>query len=110
MSLLITTGITIIFVLYASLSITEVARIQTSNITSKGQVTIPASMRKKFGLVAGKQVAFRLENGKIVIELVEGGLSSLFGLIESDRSVSLAEMDEAVVATAAEQFEKDIEK
>lgn len=45
-----------------------------------------------------------------MIEPVESGLSSLFGLVVSDRSVSLTEMDEAVTEAAAEQFEKDIEK
>lgn len=83
---------------------------QTSNITSKGQVTIPASIRKAFGLVAGKQVAFRLENGKIVIEPVDGGLSSLFGLIKSDRSVSVSEMDQAIAEAVTRRFERSKEK
>lgn len=42
-----------------------------SNITTQGQVSIPAKLRKKFQLDKNKRVIFSEENGKIVIEPVK---------------------------------------
>ena len=39
-----------------------------SNLTSKGQVTIPVSIRKALGLKPRDKVAFRMENGTVRIE------------------------------------------
>jgi len=39
-----------------------------SNLTSKGQVTIPASIRKALGLKPRDKVAFRMENGTVRIQ------------------------------------------
>jgi antitoxin PrlF len=40
-----------------------------ATITSKGQITIPASVRKALGLEAGDRVVFRLEDGRLNREL-----------------------------------------
>ncbi len=37
-------------------------------ITSKGQVTIPAEIREKAGLLPDTEVEFELERGKVVIK------------------------------------------
>ena len=39
-----------------------------SNLTSKGQVTIPVSIRKALGLKPRDKVAFRMENGTVRIQ------------------------------------------
>ena len=41
-------------------------------ITSKGQVTIPAEIREKAGLLPGTEVEFAFERGKAVIKKVAG--------------------------------------
>lgn len=41
-------------------------------ITSKGQVTIPAEIRRKAGLLPETEVEFELERGKVVIKKVPG--------------------------------------
>lgn len=42
---------------------------QSTTITSKGQVTIPISIRRKMGLKTGETVKFSINNmGKVVIE------------------------------------------
>lgn len=41
-----------------------VERLVMATMTSKGQVTIPASIRKDLGLGAGWQMVFMKENGK----------------------------------------------
>jgi antitoxin PrlF len=42
----------------------------TMFVTEKGQVTIPKAIRLAAGVVAGAEVVFSLEGGKIVITLV----------------------------------------
>ena len=39
-------------------------------ITSKGQVTIPADIREKAGLLPATEVEFAVERGKVVIKKV----------------------------------------
>ena len=68
----------------------------TSNITSKGQVTLPVSFRKHLNLNTGDKVSFKLEGDKIIAEAVPTKISSLFGLIESDQNVTLEQMDEII--------------
>jgi len=41
-------------------------------ITSKGQVTIPADIREKAGLLPDTEVEFGLERGKVVIRKAAG--------------------------------------
>lgn len=41
-------------------------------ITSKGQVTIPAEIREKAGLLPHTEVEFELERGKVVIRKAPG--------------------------------------
>lgn len=55
---------------------------QTSNLTSKGQVTIPADLRRALGLKAGDKVRFVRSGGRVVIEaVVEPPVDSVFGLL-----------------------------
>jgi len=76
----------------------------TSTITSKGQVTIPAEMRRRLGLVAGQRVAFGLKDGRIVLEAVKDDISASFGLLKADRPVSDEQMEQDVAAAANERF------
>jgi AbrB family looped-hinge helix DNA binding protein len=41
-------------------------------ITSKGQVTVPAWIRERFGLNEGTEVEFRIEGNTVVIVRAEG--------------------------------------
>jgi len=41
-------------------------------ITSKGQVTIPADIRKKAGLLPDTEVEFEMERGKVIIKKAAG--------------------------------------
>lgn len=69
---------------------------RTSSITTKGQVTIPAEIRKSLGLKSGQQVGFKLEGNMIILQPVKKDTSAAFGLIKTDKTVSLEEMDKAV--------------
>ncbi len=41
---------------------------ELSKITSQGQVTIPAAVRKQFGLSAGATIEWQEEGGKLVVK------------------------------------------
>lgn len=74
----------------------------STTLTSKGQVTIPKSVRDELGLRVGDKVAFRvLEDGTVVVEPENVELFDLKGILRPRRKgVTTAEMDE-VIRTAA---------
>jgi antitoxin PrlF len=39
-----------------------------ATLSTKGQVVIPAALRRRLGLVAGTQLVFREEDGRLVVE------------------------------------------
>ena len=65
-------------------------------MTAKGQVTIPAALRKQLGLEAGDRVGFELVDGGIRLVRREHQITAAFGVIKSDRSVSDEEMEQAM--------------
>ena len=73
-----------------------------SNLTQKGQVTLPSKIRKQLNLKAGDRIAFTLEGNRIIAVPVSGDISSLFGAITSDKSVSVEEMDDVIAEAVAE--------
>jgi AbrB family looped-hinge helix DNA binding protein len=42
-------------------------------VTEKGQVTIPKDVRDRFGIGAGSEVVFEVENDEIVVRKVNDG-------------------------------------
>jgi len=69
---------------------------QLSSITSKGQVTIPAEIRKSLHLATGQKVKFSCKDNVITIIPVDNNINLAFGLLKSSKSISLTEMDEAI--------------
>jgi antitoxin PrlF len=76
----------------------------TGTMTSKGQITIPAEVRRELGLRAGSRVAFvRTADGGYLLRPETGSVRSLKGSVAgTGRPVTLAEMDEAIASGAAE--------
>jgi antitoxin PrlF len=68
----------------------------TSIVTRKGQVTIPADIRKRLGLRRGRRVAFATEGNRAVLVPVEEDVTAPFGLVKSRKSVSLDEIEKAI--------------
>ena len=68
-----------------------------STITSKGQVTIPADLRKALGLTAGERVVFtQLEDGTAVMRVKRRTILELKGLLKgakARRKVTIDEMN-----------------
>lgn len=77
-----------------------------ATVTSKGQITIPAEIRRALGLVSGSRVAF-VPTGTGSYELVPqaGTIQVLKGIIaRPEQPVSLEQMDEAVRDGAVESL------
>ena len=73
-----------------------------SNLTQKGQVTLPAKIRKQLNLKTGDRISFSLEGNRIIAEPISDDISSVFGSIKSDKSVAVEEMDEIIAEAAVE--------
>jgi len=74
----------------------------TSNLTQKGQVTLPAKIRKALNIKTGDKISFSLEDNRIIAIPVSDNISSIFGSIKSDKSVSIKEMDRFIAEAASE--------
>ena len=80
-------------------------------MTSKGQVTIPRSIRERLGMEPGTRLLFRLEPGnRLVVEIARDSQNpSLAGALHQfakDRPVTLEEMKLAVRRRAADRDER----
>ena len=69
---------------------------QTSTVTTKGQVTIPAKVRNQLGIHQGDRVGFVYEDGKVIILPVIENIEAAFGIVSTQQSVSLEDMDSAI--------------
>jgi len=57
-----------------------------STVTSKGQITIPAEIRRAMGLTAGERVVFtQLDDGTIVFRAKTRSIIELRGLLKTAR-------------------------
>jgi len=57
---------------------------ETSVVTVKGQIVVPAKIRRKFGMKKGTKVAFIEQNGKLMIQpLDKSYFESLAGILGS---------------------------
>jgi AbrB family looped-hinge helix DNA binding protein len=58
---------------------------ETSVVTTKGQIVVPARIRRKFGIRKGTKVAFIEEHGKLFIQpLDKNYFESLAGILGTE--------------------------
>ena len=73
-----------------------------STITSKGQVTVPAEVRRRMNVGPGDRVVFREENGAYYIEPAAAAVDRLAGIMADlavgKPPVTIEEMKEAAAA------------
>lgn len=69
---------------------------KTSSVTVKGQVTIPAELRRELGLKPGDRVEFARKGGKILIQRRESRVEAAFGMIKASKGATLEDMDKAI--------------
>jgi AbrB family looped-hinge helix DNA binding protein len=63
--------------------------LDTGNVTTKGQLVIPARIRRRFGIKAGTRVRFLERDGEIVLQpLTSAAIRGLCGVLKSDTSVT----------------------
>ncbi len=77
---------------------------QTTTLTSKGQVTIPRDVRQHFGLTQGMALIFEIEGDHIALRPARASRQaevSGFGLIKSRRKAVPADFDVASLVTEA---------
>jgi AbrB family looped-hinge helix DNA binding protein len=70
----------------------------TAAVTSKGQITIPAEIRKKLGLKPGDRVRFiEGPNGEFILKPKTGSLMDLKGFVKwKGKPVTIEEMNETI--------------
>ena len=76
-----------------------------ATLTSKGQITIPKSVRDGLHLQAGDRVEFVVESdGTVRLVPVTSSVTDLKGIVPPPRGrLSLADMDEAVARGASKR-------
>lgn len=75
----------------------------TSTITSKGQITIPATVRAALGISTGDRVEFvQVESGRFELLAATLPVSALKGMVKKPSNpVTIEEMNEAIVSNGA---------
>lgn len=61
---------------------------KTSALTTKGQVTIPAEVRRQLGLKPGDRVAFIVDADEVRLVRQETRVEAAFGLCKADVSLT----------------------
>jgi AbrB family looped-hinge helix DNA binding protein len=76
-----------------------------SKITSKGQITIPKNVRKKFNLKTGDKVDFVIENNILKLVPASKTVSEVFGMLERKNinSISVDEINIKLKKSLAEK-------
>ncbi len=75
---------------------------EASTVTSKGQVTIPQSLRQRLGIRQGSRVEFSLAGEHVVMRIVHSPASvpaSGFGMLKSKQAAVPADFDPATLMT-----------
>lgn len=75
----------------------------TATLTSKGQITIPASVRTALGVEAGDRVEFvEVETGRFELVAATQSVTALKGLVRKPKQpVSIEAMNAAIAAQGA---------
>lgn len=71
---------------------------ETTSVTSKGQVTIPKALRQRLGIRQGSRIEFRLVGDHVEMRVHSspaGKESSGYGMLKSRRSPVPADFDPA---------------
>ena len=97
-----------LFLVAGVVALPYVRNMTTATVTSKGQVTIPAEIRRKLRLHAGSKIDF-VENkaGEMVIRSRTGNIRELYGFLKYDGPpLTIEQMDEAIGKGAVEHFKR----
>jgi AbrB family looped-hinge helix DNA binding protein len=79
------------------------------SITSKGQTTVPKEVRDRLGLAQGARIEWVVEGDRAIVKprkLRAMDLAGILGPPPSGKSLSIEEMDEAIMEAVAEDDER----
>ncbi len=66
-----------------------------SKVTEKGQLVIPAAIRRKFGIKKGTRIAFLEKDGKIIIQPIDKDyIASMAGILGTGGAILRALMED----------------
>lgn len=68
----------------------------SSALTAKGQITIPADIRRQLGLHPGDKVGFLIEDNHVVLFRKENDIEASFGICHPKTSASLDDIEDAI--------------
>jgi AbrB family looped-hinge helix DNA binding protein len=74
----------------------KVLAMETSTLTIKGQVTIPAEVRRRMGLKPGDRVGFVLGDGEVRLVRQETRIEAAFGLVKPSISLTTEQIDDVI--------------
>ena len=80
-----------------------------SKLTAKGQTTIPREVREYLNLRPGDELVYTLRNGKVEIgtrKVRAVDLAGILGPSPSGRSLSVKEMEDAIMDAVADDNER----
>lgn len=80
-----------------------------ATVTSKGQITIPAGVRRQLGLRAGDRIDFVVEaGGEVRLKPKKRPLEDLLGILRGSgkKPLSVEEMHETVLDAAVEDWSR----
>ena len=68
---------------------------ETSVVTTKGQIVVPSKIRHKFNIKKGTKIAFIEQNGKLIIQpLNENYFDALAGILGTDGNMLKSLIDD----------------
>jgi AbrB family looped-hinge helix DNA binding protein len=78
-------------------------------MTTKGQLTIPKEVREELGLAPGTRFFVTVRNGEVIARPKNKKIADLAGMLgrpPNGRSLTVEEMDQAIMSAVAEDDER----
>lgn len=69
---------------------------QTVTLNPKGQITIPAHIRRQLHLENGMQLEVDIEEDRLILARQKSTIESAFGILKADTTASLEDMERAI--------------
>ena len=84
----------------------------SAKVTSKGQITIPAEIRKSFNISPGDEVMFcDLGNGRVAFRPRTGSVRDLEGIVPKlDYVPTLEQLEDGIAAAIEEEFLESVRR
>lgn len=82
----------------------------TVSITSQGQISIPAKLRRELGLEKTKKAVVSKEGDKLIVEPIKDLLELGGSLKTNKRPLSNKELHEVVAKAMAEEYAKKLKR